>query len=165
MMLTLAAVSFTASATVLKTGLSRCLLPSFAGVTLPLLGAVLDHLRSMKSSFCTCETLYNHFGVLINQYSHIRRVEVYRVAKIGKKHIAGCCVVEIDSKPFGQGLKLTNCAGIRANKGFRQVQKSNEFIRSSAKACPRAKNSQRLPAIFATLHYQFFMVESKSEKN
>jgi len=48
---------------------------------------------------------------------------------------------------FGQGLKLTNCAGIRANKGFRQVQKSNEFIRSSAKACPPAKNSQRLPAI------------------
>ena len=69
MILTSAPVDFTASATVLKqTGFSRCCVPPLPGRVTPptTCHTVFRHLCSVECTFCTGESLYNVFGILIN---------------------------------------------------------------------------------------------------
>ena len=61
-----APVAFTASATVLKTGTSRCLVPPLPGVTPPTtLRAVIEHLLRVKTAFAAGEALHQHPRVLV----------------------------------------------------------------------------------------------------
>ena len=56
----------TASATLLKTGLSKWIWPPLPGVTPPTnISSVLNHLGGMEGSFTTSKTLYNYFRILI----------------------------------------------------------------------------------------------------